>query len=411
VAARVPASVPPALRAGDGGTMGLGQWFSRLSVRQRSWFLGTTATALMTVGFGVLANPPGGAGDSVGFSVDMSIGEIAPELNVTGKALARELGLPLDVPKRTPLGALGVAPEELEHVTEHLLSHRDATLKYYVFVALVVFGLVFLTRLGRPDSSDVEHRREWYPRTPYVVSLILSVVVTGFVLGKSPNPMEGAVKIFKSMVGLYPDPAAKVIAFLFFVALAIVGNKMICGWACPFGSLQELFYSIPILRRTKRRKLPFVLTNAIRAGLFVAMLLFLFGAIGGRRGTVIYHYLNPFGLFNFDFETISILATILLALVAAVFVYRPFCQLICPFGFLSWMVERFSIARVRVDQERCTECGACIKACPLEAAEGRVYARRLAADCFSCARCLNVCPVDAIRYGVARSKGATGEPR
>ena len=135
--------------------------------------------------------------------------------------------------------------------------------------------------------------------------------------------------------------------------------------------------------------------------LFVAMLLFLFGVAGGRRGMVIYHYVNPFGLFNLDLETISIVLTILLALVAAVFVYRPFCQFICPFGFLSWMVERFSIVRVRVDQERCTECGACIRACPLEAAEGIVYAKRLVADCFSCARCLNVCPVDAIRYGAA----------
>ena len=365
--------------------------------------------ALGIVSIGVLVTPAGGTGGAVDFSVDMSIGDIAPELNVTGKALARELGLPLDVSKRTPLSSLAVAPDELEHVTAHLLSHRDATLKYYVFAALVLLGVVFLTRLGRPDLSDVERRRDWYPRAPYVACLILSVIVAGFFLGKSPNPMEGAVKIFKSMVGLYPDPMAKVVAFLFFVVLAVVGNKLICGWACPFGSLQELLYSLPILRRIKQQKLPFVATNTIRTGLFAVMLLFLFGIIGGRKGTVIYHHINPFGLFDRDFETISVALTIVLALVAAVFVYRPFCQLVCPFGLISWMVERFSVARVRVDRERCTECGACIKACPLEAAEGIVYAKILAADCFSCARCLSVCPVDAIRYGVGGRKGATRE--
>jgi ferredoxin len=385
--------------------MEVAQWFSELSARQRLWLFGAAVAGLVLVGVGLFAHLPGEAGAGAGFSVDMTIGEMAPRLDVTGKALAREFSLPLDVSKRVPVATLGVTQDELEHVTGHLLSHRDATLKYYVFVALVLFGVVFLVRLGRPDRSDPGHRQQWYPRAPYVTSLMLSVIAAGFLLGKSPNPMEGVVKVFKSMVGLYPDPAAKVAAFLFFVALAVVGNKVICGWACPFGSLQELIYSIPVLRGVKRRKLPFVITNVIRASVFVGMLLFLFGLIGGRRGMVIYHYVNPFGLFNLDFETISITVTIAVALLAASFAYRPFCQLICPFGFMSWMLEKVSVFRVRVDPERCTECGACIGACPLEAAEGIVYGKKLSADCFSCARCLNVCPVDAIRYG----SGARGD--
>ena len=373
-------------------------WFSQLSKKQRYWLFGTTAIIIIIVGFGILVNPSGKPENLAGFSVDMSIRDIAPTLNVTGKALAREFKLPLDVSKQKPLKALGITPEELQHVTGHLFSHRDSMLKYYVYMALVLGGLVFLVRLGRPDLSDVKHRREWYPPTPYIVSLMLSVIVAGFLLGKSPNPMESVVKVFKSMVGLYPDPIAKTIALLFFIILAVIGNKIICGWACPFGSLQELIYSIPILRRIKQRKLPFFLTNTIRAGLFAAMLLFLFGIIGGRKGTVIYHNLNPFNLFDFDFETIGILLTVIFALLGAFIVYRPFCQFICPFGFISWIAERFSIIRVRIDKDKCTECGDCIKACPLEAAKGLVERKKLPADCYSCARCLNVCPVDAIQY-------------
>jgi ferredoxin len=341
------------------------------------------------------------------FTTDMSIQVIAPKLGVTGKALARELNLDLDVPKTKPLKELGIREETLDHVVEHLLSHKDSSLKYYIFVALVFGGLMFLVKLGRPDRSDARNKRNWYPRAPYVLSLFLSAGIAGFFLGKSPNPMEGVVKIFKSMVGLYPDPLAKATAFLFFVVLAVVGNKMICGWACPFGSLQELIYSIPILRRIKQRKLPFILTNTIRASLFVLVLLFLFGIVGGRKGTVIYHYLNPFNLFNLDFETVSILLTIVFALLGSFIVYRPFCQFICPFGFISWIAEQFSIICVRIDKNKCTECGVCIKACPSEAAKSRVYAKTLKADCFSCARCLNVCPVDAIHYTSVFKKGPT----
>ena len=184
----------------------------------------------------------------------------------------------------------------------------------------------------------------------------------------------------------------------FFILLAVIGNKMICGWACPFGALQELIYSMPILQKIKKRKLPFIVTNTIRVCLFIATLFLLFGIIGGRRGFVIYHYINPFNLFDFDFETISILLTVTIALLLSFVVYRPFCQIICPFGLISWIAEQFSIFRIRIDKEKCIQCGACVKACPSEAAEGRVRGKKMPADCFSCARCLNVCPVDAIKY-------------
>jgi len=57
------------------------------------------------------------------------------------------------------LWALDVKPENLQHAVHHLLSHRDTILKYYLYVALVLGGLVFLARLGSPDLSSVKHRR------------------------------------------------------------------------------------------------------------------------------------------------------------------------------------------------------------------------------------------------------------
>ncbi|MDP8230399.1 MAG: 4Fe-4S binding protein, partial [Candidatus Gorgyraea atricola] len=115
--------------------------------------------------------------------------------------------------------------------------------------------------------------------------------------------------------------------------------------------------------------------------------------------------LNPFNLFNLDFEAFSILLTVIIVSLVSFIAYRPFCQFICPFGLISWIAERFSIFRVRIDKEKCVQCGACIKACPLGAAEGRINRKILPADCFSCARCLNVCPVDAIQYTFFLKKG------
>ncbi len=373
-------------------------WFSQISFKQKIWLFSILAGILVIMAFGLFLSPPGELKETANFNIGMSIQNIAPKLGVTSKGLARELNLPLNISKNKPLNSLGVTGEELHHAVEHILSHRDSKFKYYIYVVLALWGFLFLVRLGRPDGSDIKNRRNWYPRTPYIISLLFSVIVAGFLLGKSPNPMEAIVKVFKSMVGLYPDPMAKVAAFAFFIILAIIGNKIICGWVCPFGALQELVYSIPILRKIKKRKLLFVFTNTIRICLFIVMLLFMFGIIGGRRGFVIYHYLNPFNLFNLDFETFSIVLTVIIALLVSSIAYRPFCQFICPFGLISWIAERFSIFRVQIDKEKCVQCGICIKACPLEAVEGRVNRKRLPADCFSCARCLNVCPNDALKY-------------
>jgi len=386
-------------------------WFLRISFKQRIWLFTTIAGILAIILTGILLDSSSEPQKPIHFNINMSIRDLTPKLGVTGKGLARELELPLDVSKKKSVQTLGVTREELDHAIEHILSHRDAMLKYYVYVALVLFGLVFLVRLGRPDGSDIKNYRDWYPRTPYVIALLLSVTIAGFFLGKSPNPMEGVVKVFKSMVGLYPDPGIKVIAFAFFIMLAVIGNKMICGWACPFGAFQELIYSLPILRKIKQKKLSFILTNTIRAGLFLIMLFFLFGIIGGCKGFVIYHYINPFNLFNLDFESLSILLTVIIALAVSFIIYRPFCQIICPFGFVSWIVERFSIFRIQVDKDKCTQCSICIKECPLEAAKGKVEGKRLTADCFSCARCLNVCPVDAIRYTSIFKKGMIKESK
>ena len=378
-----------------------------LSRAQWIWFLGTLAAAAAIVAVGWALEPGNDRFAVSSFTPMMSIREIAPKLGVTGKALARELGLPLNISKGKPLKRLGITQDDLDHATTHLLSHRPSRLKYYVFAALVLWGLVFLTRLGRPDGSPNSERKTWYPRSPYIAALLVSVAVCGFALGKSPNPMEGTVKVFKSMVGLYPSVWEKVAMLIFFLALAVIGNKLVCGWACPFGALQELLYSLPLFKRLKRRKVPFLLSNTIRAILFVVMLLLLFGVVGGRKGFVLYHYMNPFNLFDFDFDEIPVLFTIVVALGLAALIYRPFCQFVCPFGLISWVMERLSLARVRIDTSRCNQCGLCIHACPLDAAKHKVAGKLFAADCYSCARCLNVCPQEAIAYRWVRKNSTS----
>jgi len=49
-----------------------------------------------------------------------------------------------------------------------------------------------------------------------------------------------------------------------------------------------------------------------------------------------------------------------------------------------------------VDPEKCTACGECVEACPLDAIEVNDVAVVDAETCGDCGACVDVCPTEAI---------------
>ena len=84
----------------------------------------TLAVMTAIIGVGFYRQEEAEPTSHVGFTLEMSISEIAPRLEVTGKSLARELGLPLGVSKDEPLESLSVSQGTLDHAVHHLLGHR-----------------------------------------------------------------------------------------------------------------------------------------------------------------------------------------------------------------------------------------------------------------------------------------------
>ena len=88
--------------------------------------------------------------------------------------------------------------------------------------------------------------------------LLIAVIGFGFALGKSFNPMVALVKAGKWFAGIEGNPAAWLLVLGLFCLLAIVGTKMVCGWVCPYGALQELLFKLPFLGALKKKcKAPF----------------------------------------------------------------------------------------------------------------------------------------------------------
>ena len=89
---------------------------------------------------------------------------------------------------------------------------------------------------------------------------------------------------------------------------------------------------------------------------------------------------------------------------------RAFCKYVCPITTLLKLLSRFALLKVAGDKEKCTNCGACSKACPMDVqvheytAQGR---RVLSTECIFCFECQNACPKGALRTTFRLDGGMT----
>jgi len=74
---------------------------------------------------------------------------------------------------------------------------------------------------------------------------------------------------------------------------------------------------------------------------------------------------------------------------------RAFCKYLCPITVILKITSRFSFLKIEGNKEKCTECGACNKACPMDINIMEYVnngERVLSTECIFCLTCTTVCP-------------------
>jgi NapH/MauN family ferredoxin-type protein len=233
----------------------------------------------------------------------------------------------------------------------------------------------------------------------FAFGVLLILPLGDFARGMSihPSPVCIVTKPFLFINAGRQVPVVFLSILAFVAAFTIVGNKLFCGWVCPIGAVQETVHLIPLPKRLKV-KLPFRISNAIRLMLYVFFLVVIFTA-----GVSIYDYFNPFEFLFWKFQPLAVQVAIailvfLVTLIAAVFIFRPFCYLVCPLGLITWILEHLSIVKVKVDKQKCTNCNLCIDMSPCPAVPSILEERKSRPDCHACGRCIEVCPEKALKF-------------
>ena len=210
-------------------------------------------------------------------------------------------------------------------------------------------------------------------------------------------------------------PVALEIPYLLIGMMLLVGTlggSLICGWACPFGFLQDLFTRIPTPKIAMPGWVGYT-RYVVLAGLVLLLPMVLgYKGIAFEDQIISICRLCPAGALEAGLPysaqgliagngwAMSWLKTlILLAFVlAALFIHRPWCRILCPLGGFLALFNRFSLFHLRFKAKECIECNFCRSRCPVGV---KVDVK---VNVSGCLRCLECTACGAIEPCFARPK-------
>src|ERR1035441_3866652 len=156
----------------------------------------------------------------------------------------------------------------------------------------------------------------------------------------------------------YAVPLGVVAFFVLPLVVALFAGRSFCAAVCPHGALQDLVLLKPM-------KVPPWLEQALSVLPYIYLGAgVLFAATGSAF--IICQY-DPFvSIFRLSGRTLMVLSGAALLLLG-VFVGRPYCRFLCPYGALLKLGSMVAKWRVRVTPDYCTQCRLCEASCPFGA--------------------------------------------
>lgn len=230
---------------------------------------------------------------------------------------------------------------------------------------------------------------------------------TGIIIPFTADASLHAICPFGGVVSIYNYFAAgalvqkihssSVILMYAVFVLSLLFGPVFCGWICPFGTFQEFIGKIgkKLFGKRYNQFMPKKLDNILRFTRYIVLALVIYNTAVTAK--LIFQDYDPYyALFNMFTDEVAITAYIALAITVllTLFIERPFCKYMCPYGAVLGIFNLFSIFKVKRNSDTCISCRACDKSCPMNievSSTNKIYNHQ----CISCLECSseNVCPV------------------
>ncbi len=277
-----------------------------------------------------------------------------------------------------------------------MYTGKTSTYRAVFLVAVAVtFVISFLTNLIEQRGSMVLiHENMIDGNTPFchmvIPSTILPAVITRTII--FPGSLLNGFAAIGGMLTLWTG-----------ASLAL--GRGWCSWACFFGGFDQGFSRLlrkPVIQHIDRKW----------TYLSFAVLLAVVLTSAATLSPTYCVWLCPFKTVT-EFPKVesfltAVQAVIFVSLFSVLVVALPVltrrrvqCGLFCPMGAFQSLTNPINVFDVRIDRQRCIDCGRCIRGCPtFSLDEMSVRAGRARITCTKCGECVDACPKGAAGFHV-----------
>ena len=199
------------------------------------------------------------------------------------------------------------------------------------------------------------------------------------------------------------DPAWLLGALPVLIVYGLIRGRVFCGWVCPVGLISEFVDWLADKLKIKRVEAPV----PRHAKVWVALGVLVLSAI---TGVALFEAFNPISAINKGLvlgSSVGLWVLVAIVVVELLWARRVWCRSICPLGGFYEVLGKVGLANVRMEHEKCTQCGLCQRKCLADPAilddviAGTDCIVR-AGDCMACGACVESCPTKALSMGIGR---------